>query len=307
MCCLFGVLDHGRQLTARQKNRIVAALAAASEARGTDATGVAFISEGKLRIHKEPLPGHRMRFRIPADAPVIMGHTRLATQGKASKNRNNHPFLGKGEHEFALAHNGVLFNDRDLRRELHLPSTKIETDSYVAVQILEQKKRLDAEALRGLAEAVRGSFVFTLLDHENTLHVIRGDNPFCLYHFPKRNLYVYASTEAILQTALKRLKMLDGQEVPVQSGEILQIRMDGSIQRDYFDDMQMLTGWSPYWRARWSCDDYWTSTPKQATSHLEELKTVAIAFGYAPEDVDLLAGQGFTAEEIEEFFYYGEL
>ena len=141
MCCLFGVVDYSRQLTARQKNRIVAALAAASEARGTDATGVAFISERRMCIHKEPLPGHRMKFRIPTDAPVIMGHTRLATQGKASKNRNNHPFLGKGEHEFALAHNGILFNDRDLRKELRLPTTRIETDSYIAVQILEQKKR----------------------------------------------------------------------------------------------------------------------------------------------------------------------
>lgn len=307
MCCLFGVVDYSRQLTARQKNRIVAALAAASEARGTDATGVAFISEGKLRIHKEPLPGHRMRFRIPADASVIMGHARLATQGDARKNRNNHPFMGRAEHEFALAHNGVLFNDRELRRELHLPSTKIETDSYVAVQLLEQQKMLNADTLRYVAEKVRGSFVFSLLDHENNLHIVKGDNPFCLYHFPKRRLYIYASTEVILKAALKRLGMMDGTEIPVHSGEILQIRMDGSIQRDHFDDMPLMTDWYPDWRMHWWYDDYWTRPPKQTVSHLEELKTVAIAFGYSPEDVDLLAGQGFTAEEIEEFFYGGEL
>ena len=307
MCCLFGVVDYSRQLTARQKNRIVAALAAASEARGTDATGVAFISEGRMCIHKEPLPGHRMKFRIPTDAPVIMGHTRLATQGKASKNRNNHPFLGKGEHEFALAHNGILFNDRDLRKELRLPTTRIETDSYIAVQILEQKKSLNMEDLRDMAEKDRGSFVFTLLDHENTLHIIKGENPFCLCHFPTRGLYIYASTEAILKAALKRLGMMDGTEIPVHSGEILQIRVDGNIWRDYFDDMPLLTDWHPYWRTLWDFDDYWTRPPKQTVSHLEELKTVAIAFGYSPEDVDLLAGQGFTAEEIEEFFYCGEL
>ncbi|UQT46789.1 hypothetical protein M5E87_16235 [Flavonifractor plautii] len=39
-----------------------------------------------------------------------------------------------------MAHNGVLHNDGYLRRSLSLPKTKIETDSYIAVQLIEQKK-----------------------------------------------------------------------------------------------------------------------------------------------------------------------
>ena len=34
---------------------------------------------------------------------------------------------------FALAHNGVLNNDKRLRRQHDLPATKIETDSYIPV------------------------------------------------------------------------------------------------------------------------------------------------------------------------------
>jgi glucosamine--fructose-6-phosphate aminotransferase (isomerizing) len=34
---------------------------------------------------------------------------------------------------------------------------------------------------------------------------------------------------------------------------------------------------------------------------------VALAFGYSPEDVDLLAAQGFTADELEDLFYSGEI
>ena len=45
----------------------------------------------------------------------------------------------------ALAHNGVLYNDRELRREQHLPTTPIETDSYIAVQLLEQGQQLDGK------------------------------------------------------------------------------------------------------------------------------------------------------------------
>ena len=153
MCCLFGLVDCQHRLTAKQKNRIVSILSVAAEARGTDATGIAYNSGGKLRVYKRPLPAHRMRFRVPEDANVIMGHTRMTTQGAAKRNRNNHPFPGQaGTMDFALAHNGVLWNDRYLRRSQDLPCTKIETDSYVAVQLIERKKALDFASLESMAE-----------------------------------------------------------------------------------------------------------------------------------------------------------
>ena len=46
MCCLFGVYDYKGGLTSAQKRRLISALATASEVRGTDATGIAYNSEG---------------------------------------------------------------------------------------------------------------------------------------------------------------------------------------------------------------------------------------------------------------------
>ncbi|MFR4477369.1 MAG: hypothetical protein ACLT3Y_09275 [Ruminococcus callidus] len=90
--------------------------------------------------------------------------------GQRKRNCNNHPFEGHcGKESFALAHNGVLYNDKELRREQHLPPTPIETDSYVAVQLLEQGQQLDTENIRRTAELVEGSFVFTILRNDNTL------------------------------------------------------------------------------------------------------------------------------------------
>ena len=104
-------------------------------------TGIAYNGGGKLRIYKRPWPARFMRFRIPGDVRVIMGHTRLTTQGSEKRNYNNHPFEGRTrEGAFALAHNGVLHNDRSLRKSQKLPYTRIETDSYVAVQLIEQKR-----------------------------------------------------------------------------------------------------------------------------------------------------------------------
>ena len=59
---------------------------------------------------------------------------------------------------FALAHNGVLRNDRSLQVQKKLPVSKIETDSYVIVQLLEQAGKLDLQTLGAISELLRGSF-----------------------------------------------------------------------------------------------------------------------------------------------------
>ena len=118
MCCLFGVYDYTGGLTAAQKRRLVSALATASEARGTDATGVAYNSDGHLAVYKRPWPAHLMRFRLPENVRCVMGHTRMTTQGDEKKNCNNHPFVGTSGMPFALAHNGIIYNDKELRQEL---------------------------------------------------------------------------------------------------------------------------------------------------------------------------------------------
>ena len=141
MCAIFGLLDYKGKLAPSQRRQIIRELGKAAEVRGTDATGIAFFHEGKLHIQKAPRPARRMKYRIPEEVRYIMGHTRMTTQGSARRNQNNHPFAGKaGDSRFALAHNGVIFNDLELRRSNSLPTTAIETDSYIAVQLIERQK-----------------------------------------------------------------------------------------------------------------------------------------------------------------------
>ena len=181
MCCLFGLMDCRGYFGAKKKTHILSGLASECEERGTDATGIAYCTNGHLSIYKRPVAAHKLRFRIPGDSRVIMGHTRMATQGNAGRNRNNHPFPGNpAGGKFALAHNGVLYNDRLLRQTNGLPKTKIETDSYIAVQLIEQQKALDFSSLKYMAEQVEGTFTFTVLDERENLYFVKGDNAeFC--------------------------------------------------------------------------------------------------------------------------------
>ena len=109
MCCLFGFIDYNHSLSGKQKNRLLRSLASAAEERGTDAAGIAYHAGGRLHIMKKAKPAHVLRFRVPAETSVVMGHTRYATQGDAKKAYNAHPFQGQiGNKKFALAHNMEL-------------------------------------------------------------------------------------------------------------------------------------------------------------------------------------------------------
>ena len=303
MCCLFGFVDYAGSLSVTQKNCLIRELSIAAEARGTDATGIAYNTSRGLQIYKRPLAARRLQLRIPVEARAVMGHTQMTTQGSAKKNYNNHPFFGhaKGK-SFALAHNGTIWNDLELRRTKHLPRTKVQTDSFIAVQLIEQQKSLDFSSLRYTAEAVEGSFSFTVLSERDDLYLIKGDNPLNIVHFPKVGVYIYASTAEILNKALARCGNWLGREEKgdIAMGDIVRIDGNGRITRGAFDA-------SKFYRSSWG---YWDTplypkAPRSESEHLALLKSVAKAFGFTGEMVDRLLEQGFTIDDIEEILYEG--
>ena len=312
MCCLFGILDYNHSLSKRQMNRLLSILSTACEARGTDATGIAYNYSGKLRIYKRPLPAHIMRYNVPDGVSVVMGHTRMATQGSEKLNFNNHPFYGKANGSFALAHNGVIYNDEQIRKNKNLPLTHIETDSYIAVQLIECKNELNFDSLKYMAEQLQGSMTITVLDSSDNLYIVKGDNPLCLYHYPERGLYIYASTEEILTAGLKKLHQNLGnhEKIRIASGEILRIDSSGGQTRSQFDDMELYYAYSFYpYSHGWG--DIWSAPSKPSTStldpaekqYLDDMKHIAYHFGYMPEDIDELLVEGYTLDEIEEFIF----
>lgn len=215
--------------------------------------------------------------------------------------------------EFAFAHNGVIYNDIDLRRKQKLPRTKIQTDSYIAVQMIEQQKALDLDTLRTMAEQIEGSFSFTVLDRENQLYFIKGDNPLYILHYSKAGFLIYASTREILAHALSRMHLPEErpEQISLECGEIARIDLRGQVLRTRFCTDRLRSnlfasgGISCSWRG-------WNRhfSPARMTwkeRYLEDLKSVAGSFGYSSDDIDHLLEMGLTAEEIESYLYDGEL
>ncbi len=292
MCALFGWLDYKGIVPYKTLKKLTQALANAAEERGTDAAGISYIKDGNVTIFKRPKPAHKIHFNAPEGVSAIMGHTRMATQGDKSHNYNNHPFSGTaGDTSFAFAHNGVLWNDKELRHDKKLPDTYIETDSYIAVQLIESQDKLNFDSLRYMAETVEGNFTFTVLDQNNSLYIIKGSNPMCLFNFESLGLYIYASTESIMKNALKRMGLhkFASEKIEVVEVNILCINKMGQITRSVFEPK--------LYRSKYMS---WLDDEPYYGVHEELLLAYCGCYGVDSSDVELLLEYGYTCDEIED-------
>ena len=292
MCSLFGWLDYQGIVPHKVLRKLTQALANAAEERGTDAAGISYINEGKVVVYKRPKPAHKLHFNPPDGTRAIMGHTRMTTQGNEKYNYNNHPFAGiAGDTSFAFAHNGVLWNDKELRKEKLIPDTHIETDSYAACQLIEQQDKLDFDSLKYMAETVEGNFTFTVLDDSNSLYIIKGSNPMYMLRFKDIGLYVYASTENIMKNALKRvgLHKFANERIKTDEGDIVRIDRNGYITRSEFEPK--------LYRSKYMS---WYGDSSYYNIHEEMLLAYCGCYGVDSEDVELLLEYGYTCDEIEE-------
>ena len=292
MCSLFGFLDYQGIIPHKVLRKLTQALANAAEERGTDAAGISYINNGEVVIYKRPKPAHKLHFNPPEGTRSIMGHTRMTTQGDGKHNYNNHPFPGlAGDTSFAFAHNGVLWNDKELRKSGIIPDTHIETDSYAACQLIESQQKLNFDSLKYMAETVEGNFTFSVLDENNSLYIIKGSNPMCLLHFPVLGLYVYASTESIMKKVMKQvgLHKFAMERIETNEGDILRIDKNGEISRSEFEPK--------IFRSKYMS---WYDDSSYYSMHEEILLAYCGCYGVDSSDVELLLEYGYTCEEIED-------
>jgi len=153
---------------------------------------------------------------------------------------------------------------------------------------------------------LEGSFCFTVLDKEDNLYVVKGDNPICIYHWPGQQIYLYASTEEILKAALAKMPVSFGKPHPVlvSEGWILKITCDAVQTMTQFDTTKLDTRW--YYYSRWPVTPPVPKIPSSPVSeYINELKRIAERLGFSGREVDSLLSDGFTADEVADFLYEG--
>lgn len=143
MCGICGIRRFADAPIGAEQIRI---LLIGNERRGNQATGVALQQfDGSVQVFKTDDPASKFVLEkafeeflteyLKEDTLTVLGHTRAATKGLPIYNKNNHPMW---DETVAVVHNGVIYNDDMLFREMELTRVA-ETDSDIFRAILREE------------------------------------------------------------------------------------------------------------------------------------------------------------------------
>jgi hypothetical protein len=172
-----------------------------------------------------------------------------------------------------------------------------------------------------MAEQVKGVFTFAILDNQNNVWIVKGDNPVCIYYNTDYGFYFFSSTKEIMDELLKNtgLDKLRFDEVHMVEGDILKITSSGSLEWSKFKpchdfgygymglrDYRSYMGFgrtdcnSRFGSHHWYEDDW--ELIEADTEEIRLLKHNARKFGFNDDEVDILLFGGYNPDEIELMF-----
>ena len=92
MCAVFGFLDYKEKVSNAVLKKLIHYLSVAAEARGTDATGIAYVRDGSIVTYKKPKLAHKVKLFFPRDtgqsSDIPGSRPRAARSGTATTTRS---------------------------------------------------------------------------------------------------------------------------------------------------------------------------------------------------------------------------
>jgi hypothetical protein len=181
--------------------KLANALLTAIEDRGYMAAGFAYQDGSHLGWHKAAGLGSQLSLKtMPKDAKNVILHTRLATHGAVTDNRNNHPVLSPAE-DIALVHNGVIYNHDQVRKQLGM--TLPDVDTSVIPAVIEQWGLDKISTLDGDA-----AIAWFNRNEQGVLHLARYQYSPLVMAQVEDGSFIFCSTEQLLWKALIQLDLL---------------------------------------------------------------------------------------------------
>ena len=204
MCGIAGYFCFGED---RPSKEILSNLLVNTEIRGRDSTGVSFVKDGALVVHKSPFKGSEfvtknedwLSLRDDDIPKYMIMHCRATTQGSEKNNMNNHPVFRDG---LAIVHNGVIYNDDDLYKEFKF-DRDAQVDTEIILALLESKREENWLSRVKQIDNLRGGFAVGAIDTAipNTLCLFRHSNPIVIAVDTKNNILYFASTKEIIKNS----------------------------------------------------------------------------------------------------------
>jgi glucosamine--fructose-6-phosphate aminotransferase (isomerizing) len=146
--------------------------------RGYDSWGVAALNGNDIEVEKQV--GIVTKEPMRVHGTVAIGHTRWATHGAVTET-NAHPHYATDK-SFVLAHNGIVENADELKKQLAKKGYAFETqtDTEAIVRLVEDKRKKHAklpDAIRAAFKELKGRNTIIVLTKEGHVIAARNGSP----------------------------------------------------------------------------------------------------------------------------------
>ena len=204
--------------------------------RGYDSAGIALISKQGLERRRakgklDNLTG--LLKQTPLEGKVGIAHTRWATHGKPEC-RNAHPHMTL---EVAVAHNGIIENYAELRKELEACGFgfESETDSETIPLLITcylHKGMTQCEAIQNTLARLEGSFaIVALFDNcPDQLFAARQGSPLVIGH-SDAGFYLSSDENALIDKSDAICHMQDGDLARITHNRLIITDFEGNIRK----------------------------------------------------------------------------
>ncbi len=234
MCGIFGVVvQSGTSVSGGSLRELTEILFKYSESRGKESAGVTILNAEteQFLVFKEDLPAGEfvrkpdylnfLNAAIPQSQDVtntiLMGHSRMVTNGTEKNNANNQPVTKLG---CTLVHNGIVTNVDALWEDLQ---DKVSREASVDTEVLgamlalaSEDGGLTADDLRELFATMQGgASVGTLFEDARSL--LLATNTGSLYTWYEDGVFIFGSEHFILAESVREWQKADkSADIPIR-------------------------------------------------------------------------------------------
>ena len=188
------------------------------EYRGYDSCGIGVIDNNEIKTFKWKGRVRKTEKRFiesKIKSPIAIGHTRWATHGEPN-DVNSHPITSFNK-KFAIVHNGIIENYRELKKVLIEKGYEFytETDTEVLVNFIElcvsNAKHVDKGISYALSK-LEGAFGIVLIQRSNTdiMYAARKGSPLA-FGKKRDNFFIASDATPIIEYTKKIIYLDNGQ------------------------------------------------------------------------------------------------
>lgn len=193
------------------------------EYRGYDSGGIGVLNGGRLTVVKAAGEIKNLEKKLSARSVpgnLGIGHTRWATHGAANET-NAHPQVSA---HFAVVHNGIIENYREIKESLILSGFTFDsdTDTEVIPKLLELNYSGNTEdALKKTLPLLKGSYALGVIctDDPNTLYCAKNGSPLIIGVGNGEN-YISSDINPLLGRTNRAVYLDDGETARITADEI---------------------------------------------------------------------------------------